>query len=137
MAESKDTFADAPAPHTLSPEELIWCRELKAALRRPDDKPLPNIPQKDDLTAAERAKVAKFSDFRIAQFAIIAKGNIPKALFRVKNYIKHLIDVYHAPACDAEVQKLAQDMELVNFFNRKWPGMITSGRKIAGGNVGH
>eukprot|EP00040_Diaphanoeca_grandis_P017091 m.88685 g.88685 ORF g.88685 m.88685 type:complete len:275 (-) comp26224_c1_seq1:72-896(-) len=66
-----------PGPHQLSEEETKWCVELRAALKE-----------------AKIPEPAPQSDFLLAQFAIVGKGQTEKAVKRIQKYHKVVTELY-------------------------------------------
>ena len=92
---------------TLTAEEAKWAKELKAAL----------VAAKVDLPA---------SDFELAHFAIVSKGNVTKGVKRVTNYNQLIKPEYS--------YSQEEGLRAIGFFNRKWPGTIlTCGTAPNGG----
>ena len=91
---------------TLTDEELIWAKELKQALADSDV----------ELPA---------TDFELAHFAIVSKGNVKKGVKRVTNYNKLVKPEYSYTADEAA--------KAIGFMNAKWPGMIPQCGKAPNG----
>lgn len=66
-------------------------------------------------------------DFFLAQFAIIGKGNVKKAVKRVQNYQKHIV-VGYGYSTEAAMPSLG-------FMNRKWPTMMFPAAPDKGGRA--
>jgi len=92
--------------HALTAEEAQWSRALKDAL-------------------AAEGVVPPDSDFEIATFAIIGKGDLTKSVERVKKYNEVVRAQYaHTPE---------EGLRAVGFLNRKWPGCMLAGAADAAG----
>ena len=94
--------------HTLTAEEVLWCKELKAALRG-QGVPLPD------------------SDFLLAQFAIISKGKTNEAVQRVQKYQSVVVGEYGYSTETAMQQ--AQ-----GFLNKKWPSLVLPSKFVIDGH---
>ena len=92
---------------TLTDEETSWATALKAAL-------------------AEQGVEPPASDFELAHFAIVSKGNVAKGVKRITNYNKVIKSEYSYTTEEAHAA--------IGFMNRKWPGCIpTCGKAPNGG----
>ena len=118
MAEDEADFGDLAAISelkaagkdsrwTLTDTETAWAKELKEALAKEGVDP-------------------PASDFELAHFAIVSKGNTKKGVKRVSNYNKHVKPEYSYTQEEAA--------QALGFMNRKWPGVIpTCGKSPNGG----
>ena len=99
ILETDKTVGDSPgsAPHMLTDEERGWCRALRAALNV-HGVPVPS------------------SDLLLAQFAIIAKGDVQKGVERVRKYQTEIVDKFGYTPEAAE--------QAIGFMNGKWPGTL-------------
>ena len=105
IAELKAVGKDSR--YTLTESETAWSKELKQAL-------------------ADGNIEAPATDFELAHFAIVSKGDVKKGVKRVANYNKMIKPDY------SYTQE--QALEVVGFFNKKWPGCIpTCGTAPNGG----
>jgi len=75
MAEAAGGAVPAGTAHTLTPEERAWCLDLKRAL-------------------AEAGVAHSFTDFEVAQFALVGKGKTDKALKRAQKYVAVVVQQY-------------------------------------------
>ncbi|GMH74230.1 hypothetical protein TrST_g14007 [Triparma strigata] len=103
--------APSAAAHTLSPEEVRWCQDLKTAL--------------------DFAGIAhpNGDDFMIAQFAIVAKGNVDKAVQRIANYNRIVAGEFQYKTEEA------MNSEALAFMDRQFPGMIHVCKQASGSPV--
>ena len=90
-------MAGADSRWTLTDEERKWASDLKQAL-------------------ADASVPPPATDFELAHFAIISKGNVQKGVKRVTNYNKHVKPEYTYTPEEAAAA--------IGFMNRKWPGCL-------------
>ena len=106
-ATAELTAAGKDPRYTLTATELTWATELKQAL----------IDAKVELPA---------TDFELAHFAIVSKGNIKKGVNRVTNFNKLVKPEYS--------YTYEEGLKAIGFMNAKWPGSIpTCGKAPNGG----
>ena len=92
---------------SLTEQETAWAKALKEAL-------------------TEKKVEMPASDFELAHFAIVSKGDVNKGVKRVSNYNKSVKPEYSYTQDEA--------LSAIGFMNRKWPGCIpTCGKAPNGG----
>lgn len=92
---------------TLTAEETAWAKALKQAL-------------------VDEGIEQPASDFELAHFAIVSKGDVKKGVKRVTNYNKLIKSEYSYTQEEA--------LATIGFMNRKWPGVLpTCGKAPNGG----
>ncbi|GMI01038.1 hypothetical protein TrLO_g481 [Triparma laevis f. longispina] len=94
------SFMNSPAEHTLTSEEVTWCKDLKVALD------FAGITPPDG------------GDFMLAQFAIIAKGKTDKAVQRIENYNRIIVNEFQYKTEEAV------NSEACGYLNNQFPGMM-------------
>lgn len=91
---------NSPAEHTLTSEEVTWCKDLKVALD------FAGITPPDG------------GDFMLAQFSIIAKGKTDKAVQRIENYNRIIVNEFQYKTEEAV------NSEACGYLNKQFPGMM-------------
>jgi hypothetical protein len=124
--------------HPPTAEEAQWARALKGlvcrsnvrlhVVRSPTHDPsqwLTSCAFAAQDALASEGVVPPDSDFDVATFAIIGKGDLAKSVERVKEYNEVVRAQYpHTPE---------EGLRAVGFLNRKWPGAMLAGAVDAAG----
>jgi hypothetical protein len=105
MAELKSAGKDSR--WSLTGQEMTWAKELKAALSKQGVEP-------------------PASDFELAHFAIVSKGDLKKGVKRVSNYNKLIKPLYS--------YTMEEGLRTIGFMNRKWPGCLLTCGKAPNGS---